>query len=68
MAGTLHRPACGAKWAYAGITGVRLQPTSTQGIRYGMADVPEGVQYATNGLRSDKRALTTRADAPPSIA
>jgi len=57
--------ACGAKWAYAGITGVRLQPTSTQGE---MADVPEGVQYATNGLRSDKRAPTTRADAPPCIA
>jgi len=42
--------ACAAKWAYAGIIGVRLQPTSTQGIRYGMADVPEGVQYATNGF------------------
>jgi len=51
---------------YAAITGVRLQPTSTQGIRCEMADVPEGVTLRM--ACADKRALTTRAYASPSIA
>ncbi len=44
----------------------RRAATSTQGIRYGMADVPEGVTLRM--ACADKRALTTRADAPSSIA